>query len=107
MKAQERLHVLPIIEIQNQEDEMCFGFINLKPLQVSKEDIRSGVGEIMKAALVHDKRLFKLMQVFTTNKMLNYKSVCAIRSLNRPGHMKIMNMYCACGFAKATWSQLD
>ena len=29
---------------------------------VSKADIRSGVGEIMKAALVHDKRLFDLMQ---------------------------------------------
>ena len=29
---------------------------------VSKADIRSGVGEIMKAALVHDKRLFDLME---------------------------------------------
>jgi len=29
---------------------------------VSQADIRSGVGEVMKAALVHDKRLFDLMQ---------------------------------------------
>ena len=29
---------------------------------VSKADIRSGVGEIMKAALVHDRRLFDLME---------------------------------------------
>lgn len=29
---------------------------------VSKADIRSGVGEIMKAALVHDHRLFDLME---------------------------------------------
>ena len=31
--------------------------------KVSKADIRSGVGEIMKAALVHDGRLFTAMQV--------------------------------------------
>lgn len=29
---------------------------------VSSADIRSGVGEVMKAALVHDRRLFRLMQ---------------------------------------------
>jgi 3-dehydroquinate synthetase len=29
---------------------------------VSEADIRSGVGEVMKAALVHDRRLFRLMQ---------------------------------------------